>query len=292
MGFYLIYPFLLLDSLLPWSLIYLRSSIFYFFIYYIIGYRKKVVLSNLRNAFPEKTEKERILIAKQFYAHFCDLIFETIKLISCSRNSVLKRCVISPETRELTRSLHAQGKSVIWVMGHCGNWEMASASVAGLEGYQVNCLYLPLSNRGFDHLMYRIRSRFGTRPVAVKDTYREFVRNRNILTGTVFLGDQTPSPESAYWTRFLNQDTPVYKGAEVMSRKMNLAVVYVWIQKVRRGHYLIKTELITTDPASLRENELTERHTRLLERDINTQPFNWLWSHRRWKHRRPENISC
>lgn len=289
MLYYLVYPVLKIDSFLPWRLVYFRSSCFYYFIFYVIRYRRQVVADNLRKAFPEKTEEERHEIAKRFYRHFCDVIFEVVKLMSCSQKEVQERCTLDPAARELTRQLFSQNKNILWVMGHTGNWEMAGASFAGLEGYLLNVLYRPLSNRSFNKIMLGIRARFGAKPIAVNDTYRELIKGKDILSGTVFIGDQTPPPENAYWTTFLNQDTPVYKGTEVLARKLNYPVVYAYIRKVARGRYTMFMELLAEEPSRLKENELTEMHTRLLERDIRSQPFNWLWSHRRWKHKKPKN---
>jgi KDO2-lipid IV(A) lauroyltransferase len=134
--------------------------------------------------------------------------------------------------------------------------------------------------------MYDMRTRFGTKLYAMKDTMREMVRNRHEVNATAFIADQTPSPEGAYWTTFLNQDTPVFWGTEKIAQKFNYPVVYVTIKRLNRGFYEVDSEVLVTDSKNTKEGEISELHTRKLEQDIISQPEIWLWSHRRWKHKR------
>jgi KDO2-lipid IV(A) lauroyltransferase len=120
----------------------------------------------------------------------------------------------------------------------------------------------------------------------MQETFREMVRNRDQVTTTAFIADQTPSPDNAYWTTFLNQDTPVFRGTETIARKLNFPVVYASVNRVRRGYYEISAETLFEEPANTIDGEISEAHTRKLEKDIYQQPETWLWSHRRWKHTR------
>ena len=284
--YYLSIPFIYLLSVLPFPILYLKSDVFCFLLYHIFGYRRKVIRENLEHAFPGKTETERRKIERQFYRHFCDVIFEMIKLLTVSRKEVQKRCVLGENSRRTVKKYFEQKKNIIWVMGHTGNWEMAAQSFAGLEGYQLNVLYRKLTNPYFDKLLYRARSRFGAHPINVDDTFREMLRCKDTLNGTVFIADQTAQPENCHWMKFLSRDTPIYMGTEVLAKKLNYVVIYAYIYKVSRGRYEMRMELITENPSQLIDNQITETHVRLLERDIKAQPFNWLWSHRRWKYRK------
>jgi KDO2-lipid IV(A) lauroyltransferase len=135
--------------------------------------------------------------------------------------------------------------------------------------------------------MYKMRTRFGTKLIAMKDTFREMLENKNELNATAFIADQTPAPESAYWTKFMNQDTPIFRGTELIARKINYPIVYATVKRVKRGEYVMYAELLCETPKATSEGEISEMHTRKLERDIIEQPEVWLWSHRRWKHKKP-----
>src|SRR5690606_5353624 len=152
--------------------------------------------------------------------------------------------------------------------------------------HQLYVIYHPISNPHFNGLMYRMRTRFGTRLIAMKDTFREMVSRRNELNATAFIADQTPAPQNAWWPTFLNQDTPVFKGTEVIARKIGYTVVYANVMRIRRGHYRMGAEVLAEDPAALPEGVLSEMHTKRLEQDIIAMPETWLWSHKRWKHKR------
>jgi len=272
---------------MPFPVLYLFSDFLYFVLYYVIRYRKKVVLQNLRNAFPGKTDKEINRICKGFFHHLCDMMLEVIKLLTISKKSILKHCHFDPVSKALLEKLAKEDKSIILVMGHIGNWEWAGHPYSLLLKHQLYVLYHPVANKYFDKLMYRIRTKNGTKLIPMNSAYKEMLRHKDELTTTVFIADQTPQPKSAHWTTFLNQETPVFKGTEVIAKKMNFAVVYGRVKKVKRGYYEMSAELLTENPASLPDGQLTEMHTKRLEQDILAQPETWLWSHKRWKHKRP-----
>jgi KDO2-lipid IV(A) lauroyltransferase len=284
--YYIAIPFIYLISWLPFRILYLVSDFLYVIIFYCIGYRKKVVLLNLHNSFPEKTEEEVQRICKDYYRNFCDLFLETIKLLTISRKELLKRCKFNPQALELFSKLADEQKSVIMVLGHQGNWEWACNSFNISCRQQLYVIYHPISNKFFDGLMYRIRTRNGTKLIPMNSTYREMAHHKNELNATAFVADQTPQPDHAYWVTFLNQDTPVFKGVEVIAKKMNLPVVYTAVKKIKRGYYEMHAELVTEHPEVTANGELSEIYTRKLEKDIKAQPGTWLWSHKRWKHKR------
>ena len=175
------------------------------------------------------------------------------------------------------------------VMGHLGSWEMGGAYFSLLPLHQLYVIYHPLANKHFDRLLYRMRTRSGTKLYAMKDTFRGMIKNRKEVTATAFIADQTPSPDNAHWMTFLNQDTAVFKGTETIARKLDYPVIYLSVIREKRGQYTVHSELLVEHPQELSENELTEMHTRRLEQDIINHPETWLWSHRRWKHKKPES---
>lgn len=285
-GYYLALPFVYGVSLLPFPLLYLLSDAVYLLVYPLLGYRKGVVLANLRNSFPEKSEAEIRAIASRFYRWFCDLTLETLKTLTVSPGTVRKR--VRFEGIEVLEGFARRKQSIVLVLGHFGNWELAGARYSQEQGIpQLIVIYHPLQNRFFDRLMHHMRTRHGTQLYTMRETSKSMLRDRHLLTATAFIADQTPSPERAYWMSFLNQDTPVFMGTEALSRKLGYPIVYISITRPRRGHYRMVAETLVEDPKACAEGEVTEIHTRRLERDICAHPELWLWTHRRWKHKRP-----
>jgi len=287
--FYIALPFIYLISVLPFAVLYLFSDLLFLILFRCVGYRKKVVRQNLRNAFPGKTDEEINVICKAFYHNLCDFMVETFKILTISKKGILERCKFNPESLAVFSKYADEGKSVIMVMGHMGNWEWAGHPFSLLCRQRLVVLYHPLANKYFDRLMYRMRGRFGTRMIPMKTAFKHMLAHKNELTATVFISDQTPMPENAYWTTFLNQNTPVFKGTEVIAKKMNLPVVYCCVKKVKRGYYEMFTETLVENPAATGDGEISEMHTRRLEQDIIAQPESWLWSHKRWKYKKPVN---
>lgn len=279
-------PFIYCLSALPFSLLYLLSDILFLLLFHVVRYRRGVVMTNLRNAFPEKDPAELRRLEKAFFSYFCDLFLETFKTLTIKPANMLKRCRMNPQAVALFDSLANQQQNFIIVMGHKGSWEWAGNSFSLTCRHHLYVIYHPLSNMYFDKLMYRMRTRFGTGLIAMKDTFRDMVRNKAELSATAFIADQSPSPEKAYWTTFLNQDTPVFLGVEKIAEKMQYPVVYVSVDRVKRGYYQVNAHLLASPPYSHKPGTITELHTRQLEADIVRQPETWLWSHRRWKHKR------
>ena len=283
---YLALPFIYLVSYLPFRELYLLSDLMYLLLYRVIGYRKAVVTANLERSFPEKTPEEIAAIRSGYYRYFCDLCLEVIKTLTIS--SAATKAHFSSDDMSVFEHYREKKQSVIIVMGHLGNWELCGAWFSQLPLHQLYVLYHPLKSKHFDGLFYRMRTRHGTRLYAMKKAFRGMVRDRGELTATAFIADQTPPPSGAHWMTFLNQDTAVFKGTETIARKLDYPVIYLSVIRERRGHYKVSSELLAEHPRDLPENALTEMHTRRLEQDIVAHPETWLWSHRRWKHERPQ----
>lgn len=287
-GFYLALPFLYLFSVLPSWLLYGFSDVVCFLIYDVAGYRKKVVSENLQRSFPEKTEAERRIVMRRFYHYLCDLFLETFKTLTMSQSFALKHCSFDEESLKLFNRYYAVKQSIIIVMGHFGNWEWAGNTFSLQCSQQLYVIYHPLANPYYNKLIINMRKRFGTRLIPMKETFRTMALNRKEISSTAFIADQTPSPEKAYWTRFLNQDTPVFTGTETIARKLNYPVVFASVKRIRRGYYRIYAETLFETPTLTTDGEISEAHTKKLEQEIRQQPEIWLWSHRRWKHKKPE----
>mgnify|MGYP002399637324 CR=1 FL=1 len=289
--YYISLPFLYLISILPFPVLYRVCDGFYFLLYYVLGYRKKIALQNLRNAFPDKSEAEIQRLCKHFYHYLCDLFPETFKTLTISKRTMLRHCSMDPAAQAIFDRYHKEGKSIILVMGHYGNWEWAGNTFSLCCQQKLYVVYHPLTNKFFNGLMYRMRTRFGTGLIAMRETFKDMVRHKPVVSATAFIADQTPQPDNAFWTTFLNQDTPVFWGTEKIARKMNYPVVYVTIKRLKRGYYTICAEVLCEQPALTSDGEISRLHTQRLERDISESPETWLWTHRRWKHARPEALT-
>lgn len=285
--YFLTIPFIFLVSILPFPVLYILSDIIYVVLYYLVGYRRDVVYQNLRNAFPEKSELEILQLRKGYYRYLCDLFVESIKTRTIRPSVLQKRCTVKPEAKALFDKYYSENKNLIVVMGHFGNWEWAGNAFSLMSNYKLFVVYHPLSNKYFNRFMVKMRTRFGTNLITMKNTLREILQNRkDRLNITTFIADQTPLPDRAYWTKFLNQETPVYSGTEKISQKMNYPVIYVSVKRVKRGYYQIDAELLFDKPELTSPGEITEAHIQHLANDIQRSPETWLWSHRRWKHKR------
>lgn len=278
---------LYLLSLLPFWLLFIISDGLYYLIYYIIHYRRKVVRQNLINAFPEKPEKEIISIEKKFFRYFADFIVETVKSISISKEELGKRVILT--NPELIDHYYAQGRNLMAVGGHYGNWELAGLNFPFYTDKKFMVVYKPLSNTVFDKFFHRIRERFGTIPVPMKQTLRKVVEYKNEQSAIALLGDQTPArDELDYFTDFLNQKTPVFLGVEKLAKVANSVILYYDMVRVKRGYYNYTLIPLFEEPKQTQPYEITNAHVKHLEDIIQKAPEYWLWSHRRWKFK-PED---
>ncbi len=274
---------------IPFWLMYLCADIFFFFAYYLVGYRKKTVYRNLKNSFPEKPKAEIKRIAIAYYHHFSDLIFETLKSFQMSESELNKRFRF--KNPEVLDELYAQGKSVALLSGHYGNWEWTVALPKKVK-HRVNVIYRTIQDETFDAFMKKARSRFGMFMMPQLVSLRTMLQLEKTgqIALTYYLTDQTALKDTDFWITFLNQETPVFPGAEKVASRFKQAVVFMDIQKVRRGYYEAEFTKLFDDASQTAEYEVTKAHTKFLEKIIRKKPEYWLWSHRRWKHTRPEHI--
>ena len=284
LGYILTYSLVWVLHLLPEFILYLISDFLYVLAYHVVAYRKKVVFENLKKAFPEYSDAEIRKIAKKFYHHLCDTMLESAVSHFYSERKALKR--ISYKNLEVLHELHSSGKQVIAVLGHYGNWEYLM-TLSLVTKYPFVAVYKPLRNKYFDRMVTRNRTRFGGIVTPMEQIFRKLLelKGQKKPVITLNLSDQSPMlHQIQYWTEFMGVDTPVYLGSEKLAKKMDAAVVFLKIRKIKRGRYEVETELICKDPKEMGAHEITERHVRILEDLIREEPGYWLWSHRRWKH--------
>ncbi len=273
-------------GLFPLKFLYVVSDFTYFIIFYIIRYRREVVFENLENSFPEKSPAGIRAVAKGYYRHLCDLIVESIYQRRMGEDEIKRR--VTYNNPEVIQKYYDEGKHVAAVMGHYCNWEWIYGFPL-ITRYKCITIYKQLKSRVFDKLMFDMRSRFGAELVPMKKAFRKIYDydKKGIPTITDFIADQTPSRgNTLYWVDFMNQDTPVYLGAERIAKKMNMAVVYFKMNKIRRGYYEVDFIPLYDNAAETSDYEITNAHVARLEQQINDQPEYWLWSHRRWKIKR------
>jgi KDO2-lipid IV(A) lauroyltransferase len=287
----LVIPFVYLISYLPMWVLHLKSTGLYILVYYIFGYRKKVVLQNLRNSFPEKSEQEINKICKGFYKNFCDVIFETVKAFTISKEELGKRCYYTENGKKIINGYSDRKQSIVIVIGHCANWEWVPLSYQPNFDQVLLGVYHPLSNKPFDELMLKMRSKFGAHIISMKEFFPFLIRNRAKNWSLGLNADQSPPPESAYWTKFLNQDTAVFNGPAKIAKKFNYPLVYGRTVRVKRGVYEIDIKVVCEEPKNFTEEQITEMHLSYLQENILASPSDWLWSHRRWKHKRPSGTN-
>jgi len=283
---YLLYYLVIIPvSLLPFPLLYGLSDFLFVIFYYVAGYRKKIVTENLRNSFPEKSEEEIKTIARQFYSHFCDLVVESFKSFTISNAQISKRMIL--KNPELANKFFDQNRSIILAGGHYNNWEWIAVAIDRQIKHQSLAIYSTLSNKFFDKKMRDTRGKYGLIMFSTKKVKEVFEEYKDTLTATIFAIDQSPgNPEKSYWMRFLNQETPVLYGTEKYAKEYNYPVLFGTIEKIRRGYYTFEFFEITDQPQQTAYGEITEKTTKMLEEEILQKPQYWLWTHRRWKHKR------
>ncbi len=280
--YFIIHGFLYILSLLPFPVLYFISDGIYFFLFYVFGYRRAVVMSNLKIAFPQKEEKELKQIAKQFYHNLTDTFVEIIKLISMSERTFNKRC---QGDFSIIQELIDKGKNVQLHAGHQFNWEFGSLFMSKvIKSAPTYAIYMPIQNKAMDRLFLQIREKFGT--IFIKAT--EFKEKRKEIFAGRFVfflaADQNPgNPASAYWQKYFSKPAPFITGPEVGGIKNDAAIVFVRSRIIKRGHYVLECTLCTENAATTALGEITRDFRDFLERIITEEPHNYLWTHRRWK---------
>jgi KDO2-lipid IV(A) lauroyltransferase len=279
--YFIVFGLLYLLSLLPLRVLYLFSDFAYILIYYVIGYRKKIVMQNLTLAFPDKTETDRKEIARKFYRSFTDNFIETIKLISAS-NSFIKKHFHGDYS--VVNELYKKGKKCHVHLGHNFNWEMANLSLPLYSPYTMLTVYMPITSKVMNRLLMYIRIRTGANLLPAIYMRNAMVPYRNKVYLMALVADQNPGvPKRAHWFHFFGKPTPFQIGPEKAAKGSDAAVVFCRIIKRKRGYYEPHFKLVTEDPKSYPETVLTQQYVAYLEDVIRDQPETWLWSHRRWK---------
>jgi Kdo2-lipid IVA lauroyltransferase/acyltransferase len=270
-------------SRLPFSILYIFSSFTAFLLHRVIRYRAKVIHENLQNSFPEKSVEEIKKITRDFYLNLTDVAFESLKLISISKEALEKRVRIT--NIELPLSTLNKGQSHLGLTSHLCNWEWLLQICAIHSDYPIDAVYKPLHNAKMDQFVYNMRARFGAHPVAMKDTLRELIKNRKTVRSMAMVADQTPPhSEIQHWATFLNQYTAFYVGGDKIGGAMQMPVFFVRMERIKRGYYEVTFELLKDLPIAKEGHAVTQLYIERLEACIKEQPSDWLWSHKRWKH--------
>ena len=284
-AYILIYPILWLVSILPFRLLYGLSDVICFFIYRIFGYRKSTVKENLRLVFPDKSDTEIKTITSKFYHHLCDMIVESIKSMTISEKELKKR--YSFTNVELIQDLEQKQRSIILMCAHYGSWEwiFILQTYVNHKGYAI---YKRLANKYFDRLVKRIRARHNTYLITTKQTFEVLseCKKKGELTINGFVSDQSPKANKAFhWNEFMGIKVPMYTGAEMLAKKLDMAVVFFSVERIKRGYYKTTFKTITENPKEYKDYEITDIFFGLVEKQIKEAPQYYLWTHKRWKHR-------
>ena len=284
-AYILIYPLLWLVSILPFRLLYGFSDVLCFFLYRIFGYRKSTVKENLRLVFPDKSEKEVSKITGQFYHHLCDMIVESIKSLTISEAEMQKRLTFN--NLDLINGLEEKQRSIILMCAHYGSWEwiFILQTYVKYKGYAV---YKRLANKHFDKLVKRIRAKYNSHLITTKETLSVLndAKKRGELTINGFVSDQSPKATKAFhWNEFMGVKVPMYTGAEMLAKKLDMAVVFFGVKRLKRGYYETTFKIISENPKEHKDYEITDIFFKLVEEQILEAPQYYLWTHKRWKHR-------
>ena len=285
LAFAITYPFIYLLSRLPMRVLYVLSDFFFFLMFNVIGYRKIVVLENLKLAFPEKSEEERKKIAKDFFRHLTDLIMESVKAFSISEKEMSKR--YRYKNPELVNNFTKQGRSIALVAAHQANWEWSISLPLVLDG-NVNGAYTKLGNPYFEKVVRSSREKYGIIGYKTSETVKGMQKNFAEKTQGLYilLSDQSPQlHKTFYWNEFFGVQVPMHTGAEILAKRFDLVVINYITRKVKRGYYETEFQLITDAPKEFEDYQITDKYTRLTENNIKQQPALYLWSHKRFKHR-------
>ena len=250
----------------------------------MVWYRRKVVWNNLSKAFPDKTPEEINDLSIQFYKNFCDQIVETLKLITCNAQEISKRFEVDTTVYD---QLHKDGRHVLQATAHQFNWEWGNWILNHHTPFHIRIIYMMVSSGAMGRIVNEYLTRFGTEMVAANDV-KSLANLPQAPSMTIFLADQNPSAvKRAYWTDFFGREAPFHRGLEILAKRTGAAVVFDEMIKVNRGHYKSVSKVAFLHPKATEDNEITEAYARFLESSISRQPENWLWTHKRWKRKRP-----
>ncbi len=274
---------------LPFPLLYSLSTAIAWLLDNVVKYRKKVIVDNLRHAFPEKTDKEIRRLRKSFYLNFTDLWLEALKCLELPEKEFRKRVKLT--NPELLLKYYNQGKVVMVLSSHRSGWEWLTPSTSLILDIPIDAVYQDVQSKFFDKLMLSIRSRFGARMVEKKEVLRDSIQRSHIPRLLAIMFDQSPhKSRNCHWVPFMNRLSPFYTASEKLARKLDMPVIYADMERVSRGNYTVTFRFITDDPRSLPDYAITEKYVQLIEEGIRRNPADYLWSHRRWKHKPPADL--
>lgn len=274
--------FFKLLSYLPFSVLYILSDMLAFTAHRIIRYRKEVVLMNLKNSFPEASEKEVRKMAKDFYRNLSDIVVETMKALTMSPETLKKR--VQYKNIEIVQAYYEKQQSIMVLATHTGNWEWMLLSGCLHLPYPIDGVYAPLANPFFQKVMYKLRSRFGSLPIPRGEILKELSKRSKMLRAVGMVADQSPVKQAEkHWTKFLNQDTAFLKGADMLAKMTKYPVVFLGLHRVKRGYYEVSIEKIAEPPYEKNSTQILDAYIQKSEQLIRKNPSAWLWSHRRWK---------
>lgn len=283
LAYLVVFPLLWLISVMPFQLMYALSDVVYLLVYHVVGYRKRVVRQNLKLAFPKKSDAERLAIEKDFYRHMCDMFLEMIKTMNISEDEIRKRFVFTNIDEYL--AMEKKGKSIVMMAAHYASyeWVISMNYYITFDGYAI---YKRINNPYFDRLVHRIRSRFRAHLITTKKTIDTISDNEAAGRRGVygFAGDQAPKSSKIYhWGKFLDRDTPMITGGEMLAKRFDMNMVYLNVEKVKRGHYRATFIKLSEDVRAVSDYELTDAYMALVEAQIRKAPQYYLWTHKRWK---------
>lgn len=276
-----------LTAVIPFSVFYAFADLIYIVLFYIVKYRRDIVQANLHTSFPEKSRDELKQIERKFYKHLADMFVESFKAFSMKKEQIIKRHFL--DSTDSFKAYENSNRSVLVVTGHYGNWEWGALSAPLQANFTFVAINKRIKNPYIDKFIHDNRSRYGTVLAQIKETSATFKRYHDKHAAFILVADQSPGKlhlKDAYWMNFLNQDTPCLHGPEKYAKKYDLPVLYLEINKIKRGYYKIDVEELVSNPGDLADGEITKRYMMRLEKTILEKPEYWLWSHRRWKRKR------
>jgi KDO2-lipid IV(A) lauroyltransferase len=283
-GYYFFRFFKFLFKITPFWLLYFFSDLVFFLFYKVLKYRRPIVYGNLKNSFPDKKEEEILQIEKKFYKNLAMITVESLKGLSMTPAQMRQRYVI--KNKEVADKYFEQGKSVIVLAAHYANWEWAVDAVKVFKHHIIG-FYKPLANKYIDKYISDMRSDEGVELAPIENTRFTFQKEREKPSMFVMIADQNPSnKERAIWVNFLGRETACLHGPEFYIKYTKMPVIYFNNQRVRRGFYTLEVIDLGEDLSLLPDGEMTEKYMKILEKIILQNPANWLWSHKRWKHKR------
>lgn len=252
----------------------------------ILPYRKKVIQSNFERSFPNASKADIRSYVKKYYLFLANLVMESLQAFSLSKNQLQEK--VKFKNTEILQPFIQKSQPIIIVIGHYANWELMGLSGSFIPNIQFHSLYRTLENKPINQFVIKNRQRFGLKLIEEKQAIRTIpeLLKANTCNAVVFLADQATNPKRAFWLSFLNQETTFVKGPELYAKKYNCPVLFGGLTVSKQGNYEAHFEIITTKPNECKEGEIMTKYAQLLEQQIQNNPPYWLWSHKRWKHKR------